>query len=66
VHATASGEGVRYDVLGDGRRGEWFADHLVTARRIIADGRRRPDSRGSREGGEPDPPDRAPRIDRPN
>jgi cell wall-associated NlpC family hydrolase len=66
VHATATGEGVRYDVLGDGPRGEWFADHLVTARRIIAEGDQRPNSRGSQNGGEPDPPDRAPRIDRRN
>lgn len=66
VHATASGGGVRYDVLGDGPRGEWFADHLVTARRIVADGRRLPDSRGSRNGSGLDEPDRAPRIDRRN
>lgn len=66
VHATASGDGVRYDVLGDGPRGEWFADHLVTARRIIAEGRSRPRTRGSLDGGELDPPDRAPRIDRDN
>lgn len=66
VHATATGGGVRYDVLGEGPRGEWFADHLVTARRIIAGGRGRPNSRGSQEGGELDPPDRAPRIDRRN
>jgi cell wall-associated NlpC family hydrolase len=66
VHATASGMGVRYDVLGDGPRGEWFADHLVTARRLIAEGRQRPYSRGSRNEGELDPPDHAPRIDRRN
>jgi cell wall-associated NlpC family hydrolase len=64
VHATASGGGVRYDILGDGPRGEWFADHVVTARRIIAEGKNRPNSRGSRDGGELDQPDRAPRIDR--
>lgn len=63
VHATASGGGVRYDVLGDGPRGEWFADHLITARRIVAEGKNRPDSRGSRDGGELDRPDGAPRID---
>jgi cell wall-associated NlpC family hydrolase len=66
AHATASGQGVRYDVLGDGPRGEWFADHLVTARRLIAEGRRRPSSRGSQREGELDPPDHAPRIDRRN
>jgi cell wall-associated NlpC family hydrolase len=64
IHATASGNGVRYDVLGEDARGEWFSDHLVTARRIIAEGRERPrvrrdDSRGE---GELDVPDRAPRV----
>jgi NlpC/P60 family protein len=66
VHATASGGGVRYDLLGEGPRGEWFADHLVIARRIIAEGRSRPNSRGAQEQGDLDPPDRAPRIDRGN
>ena len=66
VHATASGGGVRYDVLGEGPRGEWFAEHLLTARRIIAEGKSRPNSRGSGQGGELDRPDRAPRIDRGN
>jgi cell wall-associated NlpC family hydrolase len=36
IHATASGNGVRYDTLGEGERGRWFADHLVSARRISA------------------------------
>lgn len=35
VHATASGGGVRYDVLGDGARGVWFAEHLSSVRRVI-------------------------------
>lgn len=33
IHAIAN-SGVRYDVLGDGDRGRWFTDHLVSARRI--------------------------------
>jgi hypothetical protein len=35
VHATASGGGVRYDVLGEGARGVWFAEHLTGVRRVI-------------------------------
>jgi cell wall-associated NlpC family hydrolase len=35
VHATSTGDGVRYDVLGEGDRGRWFAGHLVLARRIV-------------------------------
>jgi hypothetical protein len=66
IHATASGGGVRYDVLGEGARGEWFADHLVTARRILAAGREAPHVRrdGYRDEGNLDPPDRAPRPSR--
>lgn len=33
VHAT--GGRVRYDVLGEGARGIWLAEHLVLARRVI-------------------------------
>ena len=66
IHATASGGGVRYDVLGEGERGEWFTDHIVTARRIVAEGRARPNVRrdDSRDEGELDPPDQAPRSSR--
>jgi cell wall-associated NlpC family hydrolase len=35
VHASASGGGVVYDVLGEGARGRWFAAHLLTVRRVI-------------------------------
>ena len=58
IHSTATGNGVRYDTLGEGERGQWFADHLVSARRIApAD-----DGQGSRENADSaDRPDRAPR-----
>ncbi len=38
LHATASGGAVRYDVLGEGARGAWFASHLVAARRVVDGG----------------------------
>lgn len=64
IHATASGGAVRYDVLGEGPRGEWFADHLVTARRLVAEGRALPSVRRDdvRDEGELDSPDHAPRA----
>ncbi|MDB4900432.1 MAG: hypothetical protein JWN53_2240 [Gemmatimonadetes bacterium] len=60
IHATGSAGTVRYDVLGEGERGQWFADHLVSARRVLVSGAARvkapapPDHQG-------DPIDRAPR-----
>jgi cell wall-associated NlpC family hydrolase len=57
IHATASGNGVRYDTLGEGERGHWFADHLVSARRVIAADGSIQDPRDDRN----DRPDRAPR-----
>jgi cell wall-associated NlpC family hydrolase len=34
IHCAAA-RGVRYDVLGEGETGEWLAEHLVTARRVL-------------------------------
>lgn len=56
IHSTATGNGVRYDTLGVDERGRWFADHLVSARRIS------PSGAGAADNADPSArPDRAPR-----
>lgn len=58
IHASASGGGVRYDVLGRGPRGEWFAERLLTARRVLGSPRELPDD-------DAEPRDRVPRPGEP-
>ena len=57
IHSTATGNGVRYDTLGEDERGRWFADHIVRARRISAAA----GDQDARDAAPGDRPDRAPR-----